>query len=45
MLESVLNRFKEQSAIEPFTNSFMERVISQSPDETEFDQTAPEGCL
>lgn len=45
MLEFVSNKVKEQSAIEPLINSFMERVISQSSGETEFHQAAREVYL
>ena len=45
MLESVLNKVKKQSAIEPLINPFMERVIFQSPGETEFHQAAREVYL
>ena len=45
MLESVSNKVKEQSAIEPLINSFMERVISQSHGKTEFHQAVREVYL
>lgn len=45
MLEFVSNKVKEQSAIEALINSFMERVISQSPGETEFHQATREVYL
>lgn len=45
MLEFVSNKVKEQSAIEPLINSFMERVISQSPGKTEFHQAVREVYL
>ena len=45
MLESVSNKVKKQSAIEPLINPFMEWIISQSPGETEFHQAAREVYL
>jgi len=44
MLESVSNNvnLKDQPAIEPLVDSFMERVISQSPGESEFHQAVRE---
>jgi len=44
MLESVSNNVnvKDQPAIEPLVDSFMERVISQSPGESEFHQAVRE---
>ena len=42
MLESVSNNVKDRSDIEPLVNSFMKRVISQSPGETEFHQAVRE---
>lgn len=38
MLESISNNIKDWSAIEPLVNSFMQRVVLQSPGETEFHQ-------
>ena len=45
MLEFISNKVKEQSAIEPLTDSFMEGVIFYSPGETEFHQAAREVYL
>jgi len=42
MVEPVSNNVKDQFAIEFLVNSFMERVISRSPGETEFHQAVRE---
>jgi len=42
MVEPVSNNVKDQFAVESLVNSFMERVISRSPGETEFHQAVRE---